>query len=818
MLALLAALLLQLVPSEDPKVRVDGPVLLPTEFTLLGPASRQTLLLESRHDGLFTGALREGVTYTSSDPKIVRIAGAVAIPVGDGTATITASSPEGSATAKVVVGDLSKPFAHSFRNHVQPILARFGCSSGACHGAAAGKSGFKLSLRGYDDEGDYATMTRHALGRRVNLEDPGRSLLLLKPTGAVPHKGGVRFGTESREYAVLSEWIAAGAPGPRAEDPRIDHIEIVPPHVVLKPGSEQQILVRAHFSDGTVRDATPWAKYTGSDSSVAVPDEEGRVRVTGNGEGAITAWFLSKIAVATVTVPYGDAIPAEVYTRAPRRNFIDDLTLAKLQELRLPPSAPAGDSEFLRRAFLDTIGVLPTPAETRAFLADPAPDKRDRAIDALLARPEFIDYWTHRWGDLLLVSSKRLPAPTMWAYHAWIRNQVAANTPWDRFARQVVTARGGTIENGAGSFFILQNDPSEMAETTSQAFLGMSIQCARCHNHPMEKWTNDQYYAFANLFSRVRAKNGTRAGDTIIFTAPDGELIQPLTNRPRAPQPLDGTPISFEDPRDRREALADWLTSPENPYFSRAIVNRVWANFLGRGLVEAVDDMRKTNPASNDRLLTALADHLVQQKFDLKALMRTILQSQTYQRSSQTLPGNATEKRFYSHYYPRRMMAEVALDALSQVTGAPTEFKQAAERGPGSFAYPVGWRALQLPDTNIDSYFLKSFGRPDRIITCECERTAAPSMSQALHIANGDTLNQKLKAKNNRIAGLLASATEDAAIVDDVYLAALSRPPSAEEKAKLTAILAESKDAAHREAVEDLFWGILSSKEFLFNH
>ena len=540
--------------------------------------------------------------------------------------------------------------------------------------------------------------------------------------------------------------------------------------------------------------------------------------MTGNGEGSITAWYLSKIAVATVTVPYANDVPADVYARAPRRNFIDEQTLAKLQELRLPPSPPAGDSEFLRRVYLDTIGVLPTIAETRAFLADAAPDKRDRVIDALLVRPEFVDYWTHRWGDLLLVSSKKLPAPTMWAYHAWIRNQVAANTPWDRFARQVVTARGGTIENGAGSFFILQDDPTEMAETASQAFLGMSIQCARCHNHPMEKWTNDQYYAFANLFSRVRAKSGSRAGDTIIFTAPDGELIQPLTNRPRAPQPLDGTAISFDDPRDRREALADWLTSPENPYFSRAIVNRVWANFLGRGLVEAVDDMRKTNPASNDRLLAALADHLARQNFDLKALMRTILQSETYQRSSQALPGNAAEKRFYSHYYPRRMMAEVALDALSQVTGAPTEFKQAAERGPGGFAYPVGWRALQLPDTNIDSYFLKSFGRPDRIITCECERTAAPSMSQALHIANGDTLNQKLKAKDNRIERLLAAKTDDAVIVEDAYLAALSRMPSPDEKAKLTALLAESRDAARRESVEDLFWGILSSKEFLFNH
>src|SRR5882672_452477 len=795
----------------------DGASLFPPEFTLNGPAARQTLLLEARRGDLHTGAIRDAVAFTSSDPKVVRVEGSLAVPVGNGKATITATYPGGSATSTVVVVDMDKPFEHSFRNHVQPILARFGCSSGACHGAAAGKSGFKLSLRGYDDEGDYATMTRHALGRRVNLEDPGRSLLLLKPTGAVPHKGGVRFGTDSREYAVLSEWIAAGAPGPRKEDPRIDHLSIVPPHVVLTPGAEQQILVRAHFSDGSVRDATPWAKYTGSDSSVAVPDEEGRIKVTGNGEGSITAWYLSKIAVATVTVPYANIPAPKTFTQASRRNFIDDLTLEKLKELHLPPSPAAGDSEFLRRAFLDTIGVLPTADETRSFLKDAGADKRDRVIDAQLARPEFVDYWTHRWGDLLLVSSKKLPAPAMWAYHAWIRNQVAANTPWDRFARQVVTARGGTIENGAGSFFVLQDDPTEMAETASQAFLGMSIQCARCHNHPMEKWTNDQYYAFANLFSRVRAKSGVRAGDTIIFTAPDGELLQPLTNRPRPPQPLDGVAISLDDPRDRREALADWLVSPENPYFSRAIVNRVWANFLGRGLVEAVDDMRKTNPASNDKLLAALADHLAERKFDLKALMRTILQSETYQRSSQPLPGNATEKRFYSHYYPRRVMAEVALDALSQVTGAPTEFKQAAERGPAGFAYPLGWRALQLPDTNIDSYFLKSFGRPDRIITCECERTAAPSMSQALHIANGDTLNQKLKAQGNRIGKLLGDGRDDAAIVDEAYLAALCRPPSAEEKSKLVALLADAKDN-RREAVEDLFWGILSSKEFLFNH
>ncbi len=792
--------------------------LLPVEFTLHGPASRQTLLVEAVRGGLSVGAVTEGFALESSDPAVVKIEGSFALPVANGNAVLSARQGGRSASARVIVRDMDRPFDRSFRNHVQPLLARFGCSTGACHGAAAGKNGFKLSLRGYDEEGDYRTITRHALGRRINLADPGASLLLLKPTATVPHKGAERFKVDSREYRVLAEWIAAGAPGPREDDPRIVKIEILPSHVVLAPGGGQQLLVRAHFSDGTVHDATPWAKYTGSDSSVAVPDEDGRVKVIGKGEGAITAWFLSKIAVATVTVPYGNGIPAETFLKSPRANFIDDLVLEKLRSLDLPPSPPAADAEFLRRAFLDTIGVLPTADEARGFLSDPAADKRDQAIDAILARPEFVDYWTYKWSDLLLVSSKRLPKPTMLAYNTWIRNQVAANVPWDRLAREVVTSSGGTIENGAASFFLLQDDPAKMAETVSQAFLGMSIQCAKCHNHPMEKWTNDQYYAFANLFARVRAKNTPRAGNMAVFCASDGDLIQPLRGRPQVPTPLDGTPIALDAPGDRREALADWLVHRDNPYFSRSIVNRVWANFMGAGLVEAVDDMRKTNPASNDRLLAALAEHLADQKFDLKALMRAILRSQSYQRSSRPLPGNAAEKRFYSRYYPKRLMAEVALDALSQATGAPTPFVEIVSDRQKGAAYPMSWRALQLPDSQVDSYFLKSFGRADRVLTCECERSSEPSMAQALHIANGDTLNQKLRAKGNRVEQLLAAKAVDEKVVEEIYLASLSRFPSEDEKKKLLAVLAELAGADRRELVEDLFWGVLSSKEFLFNH
>ncbi|MDB5319874.1 MAG: hypothetical protein JWN40_1505 [Phycisphaerales bacterium] len=695
----------------------------------------------------------------------------------------------------------------SFRNTVQPILAKFGCSAGACHGAAAGKNGLKLSLRGYDDEGDYRAITRAAQGRRIDLADPAKSLFVLKPLNLVPHKGGERIKPDSPECRLLLDWVAQGAPGPKADDPRIVRIELLPKQVVMKPGAERPLQVKAYFSDGRVEDVTRWAKYTSADTSVATIGEDGRVKAAGYGEGAITAWYLSTIAAATVTAPFDNAVPPETFASAPRRNFIDGLVLEKLASLNLPPSPRSTDEELVRRAFLDTIGILPTAAEVRAFLDDHSEAKRDRLIDALLERPEFIDYWCYKWSDLLLVSNPRLKPPSMWAYSNWIRQQVALNTHWDDLARQVVTATGNTLENGAGNFYLLNDDPTKVSETVSVTFLGMSINCAKCHNHPMEKWTNDQYFGMANLFARVHAKSAAN-GHQVIFSATEGDLVQPLSGKPRPPQPLDGKPLPLDWKGDRRAALADWLVSRDNPYFSRAIVNRVWANFMGVGLVESVDDMRKTNPASNEKLLDALAAYLADQRFDLKSLMRTILQSETYQRSSQKLEGNAADRRFYSHYYPKRLIAEVMLDAVSQVTAAPTPFKD----------YAPGTRAMQLPDTKVDSYFLKTFGRPDRMITCECERTSLPSMAQALHISNGDTVNQKLQAKGNRIDQLLAEKAGDDQIVEDAYLSALSRHPTADEKSKLLAALAEVKPESKREVIEDLYWGILSSNGFLFNH
>ena len=782
--------------------------LMPRQIVLTGPQARQQLLLQQRRGELIVGQCREGVQWKSSQADVVAIEDGLAIAKADGKATITAEWNGQLASVEVLVEKFKEPFQWSFRNHVESVLAKAGCNSGACHGAQAGKKGFKLSLGGYDPLGDFASITRQARGRRIVPSDPGRSLLLTKPTGAVPHGGGLRLEVDSREYRVIAEWIAAGCPEPQDDDPRLERLELLPAGAVLKPGDDQQLIVVAHFSDGHQEDVTRWAKYTATNLSVAQVDEDGRVSVMGHGEGAITAWYASRVVVATIASPYTHAIDRNVFASAPRRNFIDELVLAKLESLNLPPSPPASDAEFLRRAFVDTIGMLPTVDETRQFLADDSPRKRDRLIETLLARPEFVDYWTYKWSDLLLVNSEKLKPPAMWSYYHWIRNHVAADTPWDTMVRQLVTAKGSTLENGAANFFVLHQDPANLAETTSQAFLGMSIGCAKCHNHPLEKWTNDQYYAMANLFARVRAKDVPGEGNRMLFAAREGDLVQPLTGKPQPPQPLDGEPMPLESTADRREHLADWLVSPDNPYFSRSITNRVWANFFAVGLVENVDDLRLTNPASNEALLTAAADYLVEEEFDLKSLMRAILQSATYQRSSMPLPENQADERFYSRYYPRRMMAEVLLDAISQVTAAPTQFPN----------YPAAWRALELPDANVDSKFLKTFGRPDRLITCECERTDDPSMVQVLHISNGDTINEKLAAKGNRLEQLLAAGASNETIIEEACLAALSRFPTDGEKQKMLAVLAEASDADRRVLIEDLYWSILSSREFLFNH
>ncbi len=697
----------------------------------------------------------------------------------------------------------------SFRNHVIPVLTRLGCNSGACHGAAAGKNGFKLTLRGYDPELDFSVLTRQSLGRRVNKNEPAHSLILLKPTMAIGHGGGKRLDVNSLEYKVIAEWIASGMVPPADTDPQITSIEVAPKATSLKAGSEQQLKVIAHYSDSHAEDVTRWAKYSASDSSVASVDDDGKVKMQGNGETAISVWYQSQVSFARVANPYPNIIAPAVFAKSPRHNFIDDLVVKKLQTLKIAPSDQCTDREFVRRAFLDATGSLPTPQEVERFLADQAPNKRAQLIDSLLEREEYVDYWTNRWSDLLLVSSAKIGETAMWSFYTWIRESVAANKPWDKMVREIITANGNTLENGAANYFVMHKEVTDLTENASMAFLGMSITCARCHNHPLEKWTQKQYYQMANLFARVGMKNGTRAGDVQIYTNPTGEVNHPRLGKPLPPAPLDGEILPLSSSKDRLDHLAEWLTSPGNPYFARSLVNRVWKNFMGRGLVEAVDDMRATNPPSNEELLHALTKDFTDHGFDIKHIIRKIMNSAAYQRSSKPNETNKPDERYYSRYIIKRLSAEALLDAISQVTGVQTEF-------PG---YPAGMRAVQVPDSRVNSYFLTVFGKPPRIITCECERSSEPSVTQALHIINGETINQKLSAPNGIVDTFIKLGVSDETMFNHLYMAALSRPPSKDEVNRLLAVINESNShLTRRQAVEDLVWAVLTSKEFLFNH
>jgi hypothetical protein len=783
----------------------EGIEILPARISLSTAVARQRIIVQKVADGKYGGQLGKGVELTSSDPAIARIEEGLVIPVKDGTATITASLDGQQATAEVTVSGQQEPFEWSFRNHVESVLSKSGCNSGACHGAKAGQNGFRLTLFGFDLQADYSYLTRQARGRRVVPSDPGRSLMLTKPTGALPHRGGVRLEVNGPEYKVLSEWIAAGTPGPSDQDAIIERVEVLPEYSSQRPGNRQQLVVLAHFNDGHVEDVTRWAKYTTVNRSVATVGRHGEVEVVGPGEGAVKVWYLNLNQLAFLTVPYNNQLEPGLFKEEKRNNFIDQQILDKLQALNIPPSPITDDATFIRRIYLDTTGMIPTSEQVTQFLEDsrPSDGKRVALVDELLARPEYVDYWSYKWSDLLLANGKTLGADAAKTYYGWIRERVKENMPWDEFVRQLVTANGSTSENGAANFYSLHQSPEEMSETVSQAFLGLSINCARCHNHPLEKWTNDQYYGMANMFSRVRGK-----GSRIVFTDTQGELLQPSTGRPQPPRPLDAEAVAFDDPTDRRVHLARWLTSPDNRYFSRSIANRVWANFFGVGLVEKVDDMRVTNPASNELLLDAVADYLVTEKFDLKKLVRAILTSSSYQRSSRTVEGNETDDRFYSRYYPRRLQAEVLLDAISQVTAVPSVFKD----------QPAGTRALQLPDSNIESYFLSTFGRPDRVITCECERSDEPSMTQVLHLYNGKTINSKLQAKDNRISKVLETDADDPQVIRLAYLEVLSRLPSTEEVERLSTLIHVDDPGQRRQVLEDLYWSLLTSREFLFNH
>ncbi|NUM55290.1 MAG: DUF1553 domain-containing protein [Candidatus Hydrogenedentes bacterium] len=790
--------------------------MIPSAIALTHQGANHSLIVERMNGDESAGDLTPKATFASSNPAVAEVdAKGLVRAIGDGEATITATVDGQSVTATVTVTGTDKPFTPSFRNDIAPLLFKMGCNTGACHGAAAGKNGFKLSLRGFDFDWDHKVMTRQANARRLSLSEPEQSLVLLKATMEVPHGGGERFRNDSESYRILRDWIAAGAPAANAADPLVQSIEPYPNSVKLAKDATQQIIVRANYSDGGYADVSRWVKYETTDDSVAVVDDNGKITVTGPGAASITVWYASKVSAVRVLVPREKPVAPELFAKAESYNYIDELVMRQLKSLQIAPTNLCTDAEFIRRASLDATGVLPKPDDVAAFVADTNPKKRRDLIAKLVESPEFVDYWSYKWSDLLLLSSKNIPRrEELISFYRFIRDSVAANKPWDTFVTELLTANGSTLDNGAANYLAMHKETVDLTETTSQAFLGFSITCARCHNHPLEKWTQDDYYGMANLFARVKYKNGQRGNDTEVVTDTFGDVLHPRIGAPMPPRPLDGEPLDLASSNDRRIELAQWLTSPDNTYFTRAIANRVWRNYMGRGLVEPEDDLRLTNPPTNGPLLDALAEDLAGHCYDLRHLMRTIMESAAYQRESQPSDPELPDEHYYSQYIIRRLSAEVILDAYSQVSGVPTEFN----------GYPAGFRAQQLPDSQVGSYFLSAFGRPERKQTCSCERTADSSIAQTLHVANGDTLNKKLSDERSFLTKLVADNVADEEALDQIYMRALARPPRPEERENALAILASAaqgaadSNAERRLALEDLVWAVLSGKEFLFNH
>jgi hypothetical protein len=805
----------------------------PRAIHLTGPGSSSMVLVqETGHrtqqgQSTVSGQLTSGLLLRTSQPAIARVENDRVVAVSDGVTELLVSvgGAERVARVPVIVRQTDAPIDWQFEAHVQPIFSKLGCNSGACHGALAGKGGFKLSLLAYDSQQDHYAITAQDQGRRIEPANPTASLLLTKPTTQVAHKGGYRLDPDSNDYRLLAQWIASGSSESSPDQAALAGIEVLPDQLQLKMGASQEMIVRAHYEDGRIEDVTHWARFSSADESVLEVDNHGVVRVLGSGRGAVVAWFSSRIAMASIDVPYTHDQQSPVANFQPA-NFIDEILLSEWQLLGLAPSVDCDDATFLRRAHLTATGSLPTAEEVEKFLNDDNPNRRRDLVDRLLASPAYVDYWAYRWSDLLLVNGNLLRPKPVEAFYNWIRQQVEKNVAWDQMVRQVILAKGDSISQGATNFYAIHQTPEALTENTCLAFMGLSIDCAKCHNHPLEKWTNDQYYAMANLFSRVRAKGwggDSRNGDGIrtIVVLDRGDLVQPSRGQPQPPAPLDQPPLDPESTEDRREALADWLTSPENPYFSKAIVNRVWANFMGPGLVEPVDDMRVSNPPISQRLMASLAAYLVENDYDLKSLMRLIMNSRTFQLSSQPNERNRQDQRFYCRFTPRRLDAEVLHDAVVHVTEIPTLFNQiafaGADRQPTDL-YPEGTRALQLYDSAVSSYFLQTFGRHQRRITCECEKSNEPTVVQVLHLSNGSTINEKLANPASIVSRWLDSELPPRQIIEQAYLRALCRMPYEREVERLLeqVVAFEGDSDDRREIIEDLLWGLMTSREFLF--
>lgn len=704
-----------------------------------------------------------------------------------------------------------------FTRDVVPLLTRHGCNAGVCHGSFQGRGNFRLSLLGYEPAADFEALVKESRGRRVALAAPDQSMILKKPAAEVPHGGGLRFAANSPQYQLLKRWIESGAPGPAADEARLDRIEIsvngvAAAEVTLKPGEQAQLSVRAFWSDGVSRDVTPLALFDCRELEIAEVDDGGAIRAVGRGRTAAMVRFGGHSAAATVTVPYEDsAEPADFSAHNfTAHNFIDEIARDEWRKVGVRPAPPCDDATFLRRASLDLTGTLPTPEAVRVFVVSSEPDKRSRLIDDLLARPEYVDFWSLRWSDLLRAHRRTLGEKGLASFRGWLKDAVRENRPADAIVRELLTARGNLYTSGPVAFYFVDQTPQDLAETTAQVFLGVRLQCARCHHHPFEKWSQENYFELAAFFARVVRKDtkesGQYGGAQAVLLDETAVLAHPKSGAAMSPRVLAEAQPAARDAEDPRGALADWITSPDNPYFARNLANRYWGYLFGRGIVHPIDDLRETNPATHPKLLDALARHLVESQFDLKHLLRTICNSRVYQLAAELEPTRDADGSFLTHHVPRQLPAEVLLDAVNQVAGADETFVN----------LPVGVRAIALDDPAVESEFLDIFGRPKRTTTCLCERIKEPDLRQALHLTNNEQLSAKIAGQTGRVAKLLAANLSDKETTETIYLAALGRLSTEEEIVVVDRYLKE-EGAKRDEVFQDLMWTLINCAEFSFS-
>jgi hypothetical protein len=790
----------------------------PGEIRLIGRNSRQQLAVTLRTEDGSVQDVTADCRYEVTSPAVAAVdPGGITRPRADGKAVVRIVYRDRSVQAHVTVERSGWAPAIGFRTDVVPVLSKAGCNVGACHGNSSGKGGFRLSLRGEDSAFDFLALTRDQLGRRIDLVNPAESLFVRKPSGQLTHEGGLRFGHDSVEAKTLISWIAAGARDEGALAARVKSLRVFPTERFAAPGSlHQQLTVTAEMDDGSTRDVTRLAAFDASDPASLDVTVDGLVHARRPCEATVAIRYMT--ARAASHLAFVADRPGFVWKGPSSTHPIDKFVFAKLRTLRINPAPLAADPVFLRRAYLDAIGRLPSVEETQAFLADSDRAKRARLIDRLVARPEFADFWALKWADLLRNEEKTMGSKGAWVFQRWLRDQIAADRPMDEVARQIVAGLGSTWRNPPASFYRTNRDPMAAAESLSQVFLGIRIQCARCHNHPFDVWTQDDYYGLAAFFANIKRKeiNNERKdrldsheinGDEIIYTAGEATMIQPRSGKLLEPRWLPVSQTSTEPTRGRSalDRLADRLTR-HNPQFSRNIANRVWFHLFTRGLVDPVDDFRDSNPPSNPALLETISAYFDAHGMRLAPLVSWIMKSQVYQLSATPDSTNASDEANFSHASVRLLPAEVLLDAISQVLDVPEAFSNA----------PKSMRSTQLPGAAPGVAFLKTFGKPDRLLTCECERSEATTLAQAFQMINGETVRRKLEGRDNRIGQALSRGMTDLDVLREIYLAALCREPTASEQARM---LAHAKSSADRRKTwEDIVWAVLNSKEFLLRH